>query len=438
MTDADLVTNEERLRRIEAITDAALSGLNIAELLDELLERVRDLLKVDTATILLLDDHTGELVATAAKGLEEEVRRGFRIRVGRGFAGRVAATRAPVTIDNVTPDDVVNPILLATGIRALLGVPMLVNGNLVGVLHVGSLALRRFDADDVRLLQLVADRAGLAGQARAQVLDRQAALALQHSLLPGRLPDIPGLDLAARYVPGHDLGIGGDWYDVFTLPSGWLGAVIGDVSGHGLPSAVVMGRIRSALRAYALDSDDPAVALTSLDRKIHHFEAGTLTTAVYALITPDRTRVHLSSAGHLPPLLAVPGHPTRPVNLTVDRPLGVGRPSTNRRTTVLDLPPGAALVLYTDGLVERRNELIDTGIERLAGAVQSGPAEALCDHIMATTAEEHPTDDIALLVIRRQPPSDHTDRAADSDVLRQPTAMTSTRHHDDRPPIPGT
>lgn len=406
MADAELVTTDERLRRIEAITDAALSGLNIAELLDELLERIRDLLKVDTATVLLLDDHTGELVATAAKGLEEEVRRGFRIRVGRGFAGRVAATRAPVMIYDVGPDDVVNPILLAKGIRVLLGVPMLVNGNLVGVLHVGSLTLRRFGPDDVQLLQLVADRASLAGQARALVLDRQAALALQHSLLPGRLPDVPGLDLAARYIPGHDLGIGGDWYDVFTLPSGWLGAVIGDVSGHGLPSAVVMGRIRSALRAYALDSDDPAQALTSLDRKIHHFEAGTLTTAVYALITPDRTRVHFSSAGHLPPLMAGPDQPSVPVSLAVDRPLGVGRPVSSRRTTVLDLPPGAALVFYTDGLVERRSEVIDTGIERLADAVRSGPAEALCDHIMATMAEEHPNDDIALLVIRRRPLSD--------------------------------
>ncbi|MGC4749883.1 PP2C family protein-serine/threonine phosphatase [Micromonospora sp. DT201] len=413
MADAELMTNEERLRRIEAITDAALSGLNIAELLDELLERVRDLLKVDTATILLLDGHTGELVATAAKGLEEEVRRGFRIRVGRGFAGRVAATRAPLTIYDVTADDVVNPILLATGVRALLGVPMLANGDLVGVLHVGSLALRRFGPDDVRLLQLVADRASFASQARAQVLDRQAALALQRSLLPGRLPDIPGLDLAARYVPGHDLGIGGDWYDVFMLPSGWLGAVIGDVSGHGLPSAVVMGRIRSALRAYALDCDDPAEALTSLDRKIHHFEAGALTTAVYALVAPDRATVHLSSAGHLPPLLAVPGQPTQLVNLTVDRPLGVGRPLAKRRTTVLDLPPGAALVFYTDGLVERRSELIDTGIERLTSAVQAGPAEALCDHIMASTAEEHPNDDIALLVIRRQPPTDEATPATD-------------------------
>ncbi|MEV1155831.1 GAF domain-containing SpoIIE family protein phosphatase [Micromonospora chokoriensis] len=413
MGGIEMVTNEERLRRIEAITDAALSGLDIAELLDELLERVRDLLTVDTATILLLEGHSGELVATAAKGLEEEVRRGFRVRVGRGFAGRVAATRAPVTIYDVTPDDVVNPILLAKGVRALLGVPMLSNGNLVGVLHVGSLTLRRFGPDDVRLLQLVADRASSAGQARAQVLDRQAALALQRSLLPARLPDLPGLDLAARYAPGHDLGIGGDWYDVFVLPSGWLGAVIGDVSGHGLPSAVVMGRIRSALRAYALDADDPGEALTSLDRKIHHFEAGTLTTAVYALIAPDRTTVLLSCAGHLPPLLVTPGQPAQLVNVTVDRPLGVGRPMTSRRTTVLDLPPGAALVFYTDGLIERRTELIDTGIERLVTAVRSEPAEALCDHIMTTTAPEHPDDDIALLVIRREPPTDEAPLTVD-------------------------
>jgi sigma-B regulation protein RsbU (phosphoserine phosphatase) len=406
VADTELVTNDERLRRIEAITDAALSGLNVAELLDELLVRVRDLLKVDTATILLLDGHTGELVATAAKGPEEEVRRGFRIRVGHGFAGQVAATRLPVTIHDVTPADVINPVLLDTGVRTLVGVPILANGNLIGVLHVGTLTQRQFRSDDVHLLQLVADRVSLAGQARAQALDRQAALALQRSLLPSRLPDVPGVDMAARYVPGHDLGIGGDWYDVFTLPSGWLGAVIGDVSGHGLPSAVVMGRIRSALSAYALDRDDPAQALTALDRKIHHFEAGTLTTALYALITPDRATVHLSSAGHLPPLLAVPGQPTRLVNLTVDRPLGVGRPPTNRHTTVLDLPPGSTLVFYTDGLIERRGELIDTGIDRLARAVESGPADTLCDHIMTSTAEEHPTDDIALLLVRRHSPSD--------------------------------
>ena len=402
VAQAEVITNEERLRRIGAIADAGLSDLRIAELLDELLDRVRELLSVDTAVVLMLDGHTGDLVATAAKGLEEEVRRGFRIAVGQGFAGRVAATRRPLMIKDVTPADVVNPILLDKGVKSLLGVPMLSGGNLVGVLHVGTLTPRQFTPDDVQLLELVATRASMAGQARAQVLDRQAALALQRSLMPGRLPDVPGLDLAARYVPGHDLGVGGDWYDVFSLPSGWLGAVIGDVSGHGLRSAVVMGRIRSALRAYALLFDDPAQALTALDRKIHHFEAGTLTTAVYALIAPDRATVHISLAGHLPPLLCVPGQSTGPVDVTIDRPLGVGRPPTNRHTTVISLAPGAAVVFYTDGLVERRGELIDTGISRLTDAVEAGPSEGLCDRAMATTASELPTDDIALLVVRRK------------------------------------
>ncbi len=401
MSHAEVITNDERLRRIEAITDAALSGLDVADLLDALLDRVRDLLKVDTAVILLLDAPTGQLVATAAKGLEEEVRRGVRVGVGRGFAGRVAATRQPVTIDDVTPAHVVNPILLDKGIRSLLGVPMVSGGDLIGVLHVGTLTPRRFSPDDVRLLQLVADRASTAGQARAQVLDRQAALALQRGLLPSQLPHAPGLDLAARYVPGHDLGIGGDWYDVFPLPSGWLGVVIGDVSGHGLRSAVIMGRIRSALRAYALICHDPAETLTALDHKIDHFEAGTLTTVVYALIAPDRATAHISSAGHLPPVLALPDRPARPADVAVDRPLGVGRPTRNRHTAILDFPPGATLVFYTDGLVERRAEVIDTGIDRLTATVRPGPADALCDRIMALAADGHPTDDIALLIASR-------------------------------------
>src|SRR6185369_16514617 len=101
----------------------------------------------------------------------------------------------------------------------------------------------------------------------------------------------------------------------FTLPSGWLGVVIGDVSGHGLASAVVMGRVRSALRAYALITEDPAEALTLLDRKVRHFEAGSLTTAMYALISPDRSVAHISTAGHLPPVLAVPGRPARMLEL---------------------------------------------------------------------------------------------------------------------------
>ena len=404
VVSSGLMRDDERLRRLEAVTDATLSRLEVSDLLDELLDRVRDLLDADTAVILLLDPHARQLVATAAKGLEEEVRQGVRIGVGRGFAGRVAQSRQPVILNEVTEADVVNPILLDRGIRSLLGVPIFAVGEVVGVLHVGTLRPRRFTEEDVGLLQLAADRAGVAGQIRAHRLEQAAAVALQRSLLPTTLPAVAGMGMAARYVPGHEFGVGGDWYDVFTLPSGWLGVVIGDVSGHGLASAVVMGRVRSALRAYALTTDDPADALALLDRKIDHFEAGSLTTSLYAMISPDRGTVRLSSAGHLRPVLAVPGRSAALVDMIIDAPLGIGHPQGIRHTTVVDLPPGALLLLYTDGLVERRNEIIDVGIEALTAVVQPGDPEAVCATVMARIGLEQPTDDIAVLTVRRDPP----------------------------------
>ncbi|MEU5905788.1 GAF domain-containing SpoIIE family protein phosphatase [Micromonospora sp. NPDC047527] len=395
------VTDAERLRRIEAVTDATLSRLDAADLFDELLDRVRELLSVDTAAILLLDVHARQLVATAAKGLEEEVRQAFRVSIGRGFAGRIALTRRPVIIEHVTAEQVVNPVLLQAGIKSLLGVPVLARGDLIGVLHVGTLTPRRFAPDDVRLLELVADRIGVANQARVHSLDQNAALALQRSLLPTELPKVPNLEMAARYVPGHVSGVGGDWYDVFPLPSGWLGVVIGDVSGHGLQSAVVMGRIRSALRAYALVSDDPAEALTLLDRKVNHFETGSLSTALYAMISPDGATIKVSLAGHLRPVMVVPGQPAVLLSAKVDPPLGIGYRTPQRRSTGADFPPGAVLICYTDGLVERRDEPIDIGIARLMAAAPVGPADTVCAAVMATLDTENPNDDIALLAIRR-------------------------------------
>ena len=403
MAGVESIEDGERLRRLEAITDAELSKLEVSDLLDELLDRVRDLLDVDTAVVLLLDEHARQLVATAAKGLEEEVRQEFRISIGRGFAGAVAATGKPVIISDVTPADVVNPILLDKGIRSLLGVPMFAGSDVIGVLHVGSLTPRQFTPDDIHLLQLVADRASLAGRLRSHRLDQAAALALQRSLLPTQLPRVPGVEMAARDIPGHSFGIGGDWYDVFSLPSGWLGVVIGDVSGHGLSSAVVMGRIRSALRAYALICDGPAEALTLLDRKVRHFEAGSLTTALYAMISPDRARIRVSSAGHLRPVLAAPGRAPMLPDIPVDPPLGIGRPRAVRRAASVAFPPGAVLVCYTDGLVERRGEIIDVGIERLMAAVHPVGAEAVATSVMAIAGVEQPTDDVAVLTIRRDP-----------------------------------
>ncbi|MEV4656897.1 GAF domain-containing SpoIIE family protein phosphatase [Micromonospora sp. NPDC049301] len=397
MIDVQGSGSDERLRRIEAVTDAALSQLDVKDLLEELVDRVGEVLGVDTAAVLLLDLHAQQLVATATKGLSDAVREGARIPVGRGFAGRIAGEKQPVVVENVTAAD--DPDLFGRGVRSLLGVPMLAGGELIGVLHVGCLRTHRFTDDDVQLLQLAADRASLASRTRASGLDRSAALALQRSLLPTHLPDAPGVDMAARYVPGHDAGVGGDWYDVFTLPSGWLGVVIGDVSGHGLQSAVVMGRLRSALRAYALVCDDPATALTLLDRKVHHFETGNLATVLYAMISPDRTAIRVSLAGHLQPVLAAPGQPAATLTIPVDLPLGVGPRQPARRCTEVAFPPDALLICYTDGLVERRGEVIDVGIGRLCAAVEAGPAETVCARVMTTLAAEQTTDDIALLAI---------------------------------------
>jgi sigma-B regulation protein RsbU (phosphoserine phosphatase) len=397
--DAVDSSSDQRLRRIEAVTDATLSGLDVDELLDELLDRVRDVMGVDTAAILLLEPHAQQLVATAAKGLEEEVRTGVRIPLGSGFAGRVAAQQRPVVIEHVQPSDVVNPLLIEKGLRSLLGVPLFAGKAVTGVLHVGTLRPRRFTDDDVHLLQLVADRASMATQVRLSRNDRRAALALQRSLLPTMLPAVTGVDLAARYVPGHAAGVGGDWYDVFTLPDGWLGVVVGDVSGHGLRAAVVMGRLRSALRAYALECSDPADALTRLDRKIRHFEADSLATALYAMISPDRSRIHVSLAGHLLPLLVSAGN-VEPLTAPTDFPLGIGG-KQKRRSTSVDFPAGCVLVCFTDGLVERRGELIDVGIKRLTAALRPGSAEAVCTMVMASMTSNTPTDDIAVLAVHR-------------------------------------
>jgi signal transduction histidine kinase len=151
-----------RLEQVQAVTDAALANLELDELFTVLLPRIRDILEADTCAVLLLDEDTDELAARAAVGIEEEVEQGVRIPLGGGFAGRVAASRQPVILDDVDHADVLNPILRQKGIKSMLGVPLLVEDNPLGVIHVGTLVHRRFTADDVELLQLVADRVAIA------------------------------------------------------------------------------------------------------------------------------------------------------------------------------------------------------------------------------------------------------------------------------------
>ena len=393
---------EDQLRAIQSITDAALSRLDDRELLAELLERTRDVLQTDTAAVLLLDFSSGQLIATAAAGLEEEVNQGVRIPVGRGFAGRIAAGHQPVILDHVDHTTVLNPILLAKGIQSMMGVPMVAGGRVIGVLHVGSLTPRRFTGREVELLQLAADRAAAALQSMTVQADRQAAAALQRSLMPTALPAVPGAELAARYIPGSG-GVGGDWYDVFTLPTGELCVVMGDVAGSGLPAAVIMGRMRSALRAYALETRDPAEVLSRLDRKIQHFEADAMATVLYAVIDPGLDRMDICLAGHFPPVIAYPGRPAELASVPVGLIIGVADPAP-RPVTTLPIPPGALLCFYTDGLIERRGELIDDGLARLCRALTPQPADEACATVMQALAGSGPArDDIALLMVRRQP-----------------------------------
>jgi len=393
---------EDRLRDIQAITDAALSRLDDHELLAELLERTRAILRADTAAVLLLDFSSGELIATAAAGLEEEVRQGVRIPVGRGFAGRIAAEHRPVILDHVDHDTVLNPILWAKGIRTLMGVPLIASGKVIGVLHVGSRTAREFTSEDVELLQLAADRAAAAVQSLMAQEDRVAATALQRSLLPSALPAADGAQLAVRYVPGEGT-VGGDWYDVFTLPSGQLGMVIGDVTGSGLPAAVIMGRMRSALRAYALDTCDPAEVLRRLDRKMQHFEPGAVATVAYAVFDPGLDRVHICSAGHYPPVIAAAGRPAELADVPAGLLIGAAR-GARRRVATIDVSPGTLMCFYTDGLIERRGHPIDHGLALLRQAVTAQPPDAACAAVMAALVGSEPArDDIALLMFRRSP-----------------------------------
>jgi signal transduction histidine kinase len=156
------MTPYERLRRLQTVTDTALAPLALDDLLHELLDRIRVALEADTCAVLLLDEPRRELVARAAKGIEEEVEQGVRIPVGKGFAGRVAAERRPVVIPDVDHSEVLNPILREKGIRSLLGAPLLARDRVLGVVHVGSLQPREFTQDDIELLELVAGRVAAA------------------------------------------------------------------------------------------------------------------------------------------------------------------------------------------------------------------------------------------------------------------------------------
>jgi serine phosphatase RsbU (regulator of sigma subunit) len=383
-----------------------LTGMTAVRELTTALQRIRSQMRVDTAVVLTLDPTRRVLEPFAISGLDRS-RQGawVRVPVGKGFAGTVAAGRGPVVIDEVTEANVYNPILRESGVRSLAGIPLLDEGDLVGVLHVGSFTPRHFDdADVAALTTLSAEIVELIRHTRTGAM-HTAALVLQRSLMPTIPPRVQGLDIAGRYVPAEG-DLGGDWYDVFKLPNGRLSLVTGDVVGHGLLAAVVMGRLRSALRAYALIHDDPAQVLTLLDFHMAQFEPDVMATVMYGVTAEPYDTVTFSAAGHWPPIVAHADGTSSIIEARHDLALGVD-PRSRRTTFDVTLEPGGALCLFTDGLLEVNH---DTDPHQVLKALAARVAELdpresaelnssrLLSDAVGTSAN---VDDIALLLVRR-------------------------------------
>jgi len=301
------------------------------------------------------------------------------------------------------------------GYHSWIEVPVIARGATLGVAAFGrSRRAGPFEADDLTLAEeLVARAAVCLDNARRFTHERTAALTLQHSLLPRRLPEQSAVDAAFRYLPADPrLGVGGDWFDVIPLSGARVALVVGDVVGHGLHASATMGRLRSAVQTLADVDLAPDELLTQLDDLVIRLAADSGAdadfaatgdigaTCLYAVYDPESGRCCLASAGHPPPAVCRPDGTTAVLDLPAGPPLGVGGLPFESVETVL--PEGSLLALYTDGLVESRLLGMDAGLETLRQAltVPAPSLDTLCDRIVGTLLPERPADDAALLLAR--------------------------------------
>lgn len=234
---------------------------------------------------------------------------------------------------------------------------------------------------------------------------RSAAELLQRSLLPTHLPEVPGVALAARTVPGsEDQQVGGDWYDVLALPSGEVALVVGDVVGHDLPAAALMGQIRNALRAYALEDPSPTTILGRVNRAACLLDTSEMTTCICLVLDPATMSVRWASAGHPPPMVLSAAGRGRLLGGEPGPPLGV-EPEARYFLHETRLRPGQTVLLYTDGLVERRGATIDDGLAALQQVVvPQSTAQEMCDHVVsALPYDSGRRDDVTCLLLRVEP-----------------------------------
>jgi PAS domain S-box-containing protein len=291
--------------------------------------------------------------------------------------------------------------------QAWVSLPLTTSGAPFGALQFAFTSPHQITDEERVFLEALAGQGALALE-RAKLYEREHATAetLQRSLLPDRLPDVPGIALKASYKP-VSIEVGGDWYDAFRLPDGKLAVAAGDVMGKGLTAAAGMGRVRNALRALALTDPRPAAVLAGLDRLFLATELDEqVTTVCYLVVDPQTGEGVAGNAGHLPPLLFSPDLPPRLDQTEAGTPLGWASP---RQQYPFSLPPGNTAVLYSDGLVENRKRGLDAGLDELVAVAAQAPAEVvddpqrLIDYLVEKMMTGHEQDDDVTVLVVQMP-----------------------------------
>jgi serine phosphatase RsbU (regulator of sigma subunit) len=346
----------------------------------------------DSATEATIEYAVGDLIAQPAKGGPAVTLSGETLLARNPREMRQAGLAA----EHVEA-------LLDRGVHTFMMVPLTARGAPLGAVGFGRAEHQTaYNEADVRLLSDLAEMAAVhIDNARLYTLERDAAATLQRSLLPRDIPTVAGLDIAYRYQPASRAAeIGGDWFDVIPLDGGRVALVVGDVTGHGISAAAIMGQLRTTTAALARLGCPPDQIMGQLSALVagHGDEAGA--TCLYAVYDPRSQRCDLASAGHPPPVLRRPGGTAEVIDLPPGLLLGAGQ--SHYPVVDLQLRTGSVLALYTDGLIEQPGEDIATGMTRLTRALADGPARSpddLCDSVLARLAPR-PRDDIALLLAR--------------------------------------
>ncbi|MFF9472038.1 SpoIIE family protein phosphatase [Streptomyces roseolus] len=355
------------------------------------------------------------------------------LTTGRSVLHHIAGTEMPPW---VAPSESHGRALRDLGLHSVLLVPLHARGEILGLVQfVRHRTSAPFDDDDLLLAQEIVSRAAVSiDNARRYTHERSTALALQRTLLPRNTVKHAAVETAARYLPaGSRAGVGGDWYDVIPLSGARVALVVGDVVGHGLRAAATMGRLRTAVRAFADIDLMPDELLTHLDdvvirmqREESPDEGETSATCLYAIYDPVSRRCSLASAGHVPPTVVTPSKISEALpGVPIGPPLGLG--GLPFETAEFELPEDSLLVLHTDGLIAGRTRDVDQGLATLHDVLTSAPdsLEEICDRLLDALLPGHPADDVALLVARTH--ALDPDHVATMDLPSDPAAVSGAR-----------